>query len=604
MRKLSLLPAICLTILIMNIIIQPIQAQDGIAEVILKNNKQALVTFVKAKRKSEIIGTGFIISSDGVVMTNDHLFDDTSFLVRDNQGKFYKIENILLADQNRDIRLLKLEKTKQMPVVDFGNPKCLKIGNKLIILSNYNRKDATATKIVISKIVDVPANYQRVLVLETSKTIPANLEGSPVFSTDGKIVAILTTTNGNKGIKGVYAVATNDISILAKKQNFLDCRKAPEVEETDTTTEIFKGKTTSTEHTQDAQKQPEQNQPEKQDQTSKEKQEKPATPAKTEPITEEHTQDATKQPEQNQPKKQDQTSKEKQEKPETPAKTEPIKEEHTQDATKQPEQNQPEKQDQTSKEKQEKPATPAKTEPIKEEHTQDATKQPEQNQPEKPEKTNIRIDEQRNNISKPINLSSHKTMKTKEVAPPKTTKKKQKSEKSGLFSWLKKNKNSETAGVEAKTEKKPKKVAAASSTSASKRHEEQKDFSIDLSGYWFDTNTGLSLLLEKAGTKLVVKQSDSMLQNAKNKQVTATFKKEGNKYIGEIESRIICEGMPTEGKGQSEDICIVKEPAEIVSWYNYKIELMVKTINNYNCRQCLQPTAIKWRERTWLKKAQ
>ena len=66
---------------------------------------------------------------------------------------------------------------------------------------------------------------------------------------------------------------------------------------------------------------------------------------------------------------------------------------------------------------------------------------------------------------------------------------------------------------------------------------------------------------------------------------------------------MICNPRLEDGTTAKDVPCTLKEPAEIVFWNKYKIELKVRTVQEYSCKQCIIPSDVSWRKRTWLRKA-
>ncbi|WP_456412986.1 DegQ family serine endoprotease [Thiolapillus sp.] len=139
--------------------------------------------------ESESLGSGFIISTDGYVLTNHHVVDGADeVIVRLNNRKSYEAK-VIGSDEGSDIALLKID-AEDLPAVKIGSSKDLKIGAWVLAIGSPFGFDATVTAgIVSAKGRSLPSeNY--VPYIQTDVAINPGNSGGPLFDLQGKVVGI------------------------------------------------------------------------------------------------------------------------------------------------------------------------------------------------------------------------------------------------------------------------------------------------------------------------------------------------------------------------------------------------------------------------------
>jgi serine protease Do len=138
---------------------------------------------------TESLGSGFIISSDGFIITNHHVVDGADeVLVRLNDKRELAAE-IIGSDEFSDIALLKVE-ASNLPVVEIGDPSKLRVGEWVLAIGSPFGFDQSATAgIVSAKERSLPrANY--VPFIQTDVAINPGNSGGPLFNMNGEVVGI------------------------------------------------------------------------------------------------------------------------------------------------------------------------------------------------------------------------------------------------------------------------------------------------------------------------------------------------------------------------------------------------------------------------------
>jgi len=149
------------------------------------------------------LGSGFIISADGYIMTNYHVVNGADeIIVRLSDRRELKAE-IIGEDQRSDIALLKID-ASELPVVKIGESRDLEVGEWVLAIGSPFGFDHSATAgIVSAKGRSLPReNY--VPFIQTDVAINPGNSGGPLFNQDGEVVGvnsqIYSRTGGYMGL--------------------------------------------------------------------------------------------------------------------------------------------------------------------------------------------------------------------------------------------------------------------------------------------------------------------------------------------------------------------------------------------------------------------
>lgn len=168
-------------------------------------------------------GSGFIISSDGFVVTNHHVVDKASeiILTLDNGDK-YDAE-VVGGDQRTDLALLKIKtkSKKSFPVVEFAKTRA-RVGDWVLAVGNPFGLGGTVTAGIISAhnrdIGSGPYDY-----LQIDAAVNRGNSGGPAFNLEGKVVgvntAIFSPSGGNVGIAFAVPAALAEKVIAQLQKN-------------------------------------------------------------------------------------------------------------------------------------------------------------------------------------------------------------------------------------------------------------------------------------------------------------------------------------------------------------------------------------------------
>lgn len=145
----------------------------------------------KGDRQREIqsLGSGFIISADGYVLTNNHVIDGADeILVRLSDRSELKAK-LIGTDPRTDVAVLKIE-GKDLPVVKIGNSDKLKVGEWVLAIGSPFGFDHSVTKGIVSAKGRSLPNDTYVPFIQTDVAINPGNSGGPLFNMSGEVVGI------------------------------------------------------------------------------------------------------------------------------------------------------------------------------------------------------------------------------------------------------------------------------------------------------------------------------------------------------------------------------------------------------------------------------
>jgi serine protease Do len=174
------------------------------------------------------LGSGFVISADGYIVTNNHVVENTTDIqVTFTDGSTMEA-SLIASDKETDLALLKVETEKKLPFVNFGNSDTAKVGNWVMAIGNPFGLGGTVTAGIVSARGRMLAgrydNY-----IQTDAAINRGNSGGPLFDLDGNVIgvnsAIISPTGGSIGLG--FAIPSNLASnIIEQLKNTGEIKRA------------------------------------------------------------------------------------------------------------------------------------------------------------------------------------------------------------------------------------------------------------------------------------------------------------------------------------------------------------------------------------------
>ena len=156
-------------------------------------------------------GSGFFISSNGLLVTNFHVIEDAHFasVLLANNATFF-VEGVAATDQDNDLALLKINGT-ELPflLLDKGDPP--KVGTRVYAIGNPQGLTNTFSEGLVSAIRADEDQVRR--IIQTTAAISPGSSGGPLIGPDGKVVGVTTAYLGG-GQNLNFAVPTSHVNVL------------------------------------------------------------------------------------------------------------------------------------------------------------------------------------------------------------------------------------------------------------------------------------------------------------------------------------------------------------------------------------------------------
>jgi serine protease Do len=156
------------------------------------------------KKKASSIGSGFLISKDGFIVTNNHVIDGSEDItVSLADGAKYKAK-VIGFDKKTDLALVKINAPQDLKFVKFGDSNKSRIGDWTIVIGNpYGLGGSVSVGIVSARGRDIN-NGQSDDFIQTDAAINKGNSGGPIFNSSGEVIgvstAIFSPSGGSVGI--------------------------------------------------------------------------------------------------------------------------------------------------------------------------------------------------------------------------------------------------------------------------------------------------------------------------------------------------------------------------------------------------------------------
>src|ERR1700722_4775189 len=178
--------------------------------------------------KTNSLGSGFIVDTAGIVVTNNHVIADADEInVIMNDGRKIKAE-LVGVDKKTDLAVLKFKPPKPLTAVKFGDSDKLRLGEWVIAIGNPFSLGGTVTAgIVSARNRDIASgpydNY-----IQTDAAINRGNSGGPLFNLDGEVIGvntlIISPTGGSIGIG--FAVPSKTVAgVVEQLRQFGELRR-------------------------------------------------------------------------------------------------------------------------------------------------------------------------------------------------------------------------------------------------------------------------------------------------------------------------------------------------------------------------------------------
>jgi serine protease Do len=183
-------------------------------------NNPLLDMFRRQRKPTRGVGSGFIVSPQGYILTNNHVIEDaTRIIVGLQSGEKYR-GTIVGVDSETDVAVIQIEAKKDLPTVTLGDSNAAQVGDWVLAMGSPFGLDQTVTAGIISKKErESPyfSPFQR--FLQTDAAINRGNSGGPLVNMRGEVIGmnsqIATSTGDYNGIG--FALPANETNFVYKQ---------------------------------------------------------------------------------------------------------------------------------------------------------------------------------------------------------------------------------------------------------------------------------------------------------------------------------------------------------------------------------------------------
>jgi S1-C subfamily serine protease len=150
-------------------------------------------------------GTGFVISPEGEILTNNHVAGGSSQITVTLSDKKVYTARVLGYDSRNDLALIKIDAPRKLPTIRLGDSDRLVVGQKVLAIGNPFQFEGTLTTGIVSSLDRTIETEERKLegMIQTDAAINPGNSGGPLLDSHGSVIGINTAIYGAQGSIGI-----------------------------------------------------------------------------------------------------------------------------------------------------------------------------------------------------------------------------------------------------------------------------------------------------------------------------------------------------------------------------------------------------------------
>ena len=178
-------------------------------------------------RRNQALGSGFVISEDGYIVTNNHVIDRADEIRIEFFSGLELEAELIGTDPATDIALLKVDHDGPLPFVPWGDAEAARVGDWVLAVGNpLGQGFSVSAGIISARGRALQGNYDD--YIQTDAAINRGNSGGPLFNLDGEVIgvntAILSPTGGSIGIG--FAMSSNvAVNVVDQLQTYGSTRR-------------------------------------------------------------------------------------------------------------------------------------------------------------------------------------------------------------------------------------------------------------------------------------------------------------------------------------------------------------------------------------------
>lgn len=192
-----------------------------ISSIFSEGSESVVLIGAAADKDHPIIGSGFVIHPDGLIVTNYHVVKNSrAIFVKFKNSKHYSAARMVNSDPEKDIAIIKINNAG-LKAVTMGNSNNIKIGEKVVAIGNPLGLESTVADGLISAMRTVENGRK---LLQTSVPLSTGSSGSPLFNLNGEVIGV-NMSGRTDGQNLNFAVPINSVRSLMLSAGYSDPEK-------------------------------------------------------------------------------------------------------------------------------------------------------------------------------------------------------------------------------------------------------------------------------------------------------------------------------------------------------------------------------------------
>ena len=181
----------------------------------------------RGPRRSQALGSGFVISEDGFIVTNNHVIEGADEILIEFRSGITLEAELVGTDPNTDIAVLKVSSDEPLPFVSFGDSEAMRVGDWVMAMGNpLGQGFSVSVGVVSAAGRALSGTYDD--YIQTDAAINRGNSGGPLFNLDGEVIgvntAILSPTGGSIGIG--FAMSSDVVTdVVSQLREFGETRR-------------------------------------------------------------------------------------------------------------------------------------------------------------------------------------------------------------------------------------------------------------------------------------------------------------------------------------------------------------------------------------------
>lgn len=178
----------------------------GPAVVGITSTVQGQMSIFGGTQEAQSQGSGIILSSDGYIVTNNHVIDGASSIkVLLNTGTEYDAQ-VIGADDETDLAVIKIEPTEELTVATLGDSSALEVGERVVAIGNPMGLEffgSVTQGIVSAKNRTITVDNRTMTLIQTDAAINSGNSGGALINTKGEVIGINSVKVTYEGVEGM-----------------------------------------------------------------------------------------------------------------------------------------------------------------------------------------------------------------------------------------------------------------------------------------------------------------------------------------------------------------------------------------------------------------